>query len=145
MDTYCGAVCEGCTFRDKCKGCVKTCGSPFGGCCAAAEYIKVGGKAAYEEFKKQLKGEVNNLLKAEGLPAAENLCEIVGEYVNLEYQLPNGKKDKFLNDKNIYLCTQIEIPDAGICCGVAADTTFILICTYGKDGSDPEIVLYKRR
>ena len=45
----------------------------------------------------------------------------------------------------IYLGTQIEIADVGICYGVVADTTFILICSYGSDGSNPEIVLFKRR
>ncbi len=145
MKTYCGAVCEGCSFGEKCKGCVSTCGSPFGGRCTAAEYIKIGGMAAYETFKEQLKGEINNLLKTENLPAAENLFELVGEFVNLEYQLSSGEKVKFLDDKNNYIGTQIEIPDTDICCGVVADTTFILICTYGKDGSNPEIVMYKRR
>lgn len=145
MNTYCGAMCDSCSFSGKCKGCVSTCGSPFGGRCPAAEYIKVGGMAAYEEFKEKLKTEINALLAVEGLPAAEKLFELVGEYVNLEYLLPNGEKVKFLDDKNIYLGTQIEIPDTDICCGVAADTTFILISTYGKGGSNPEIVLYKRR
>ena len=29
--------------------------------------------------------------------------------------------------------------------GVIADTGFILICSYSRDGSDPEIVVFKRR
>lgn len=78
MNTYCGAMCDGCDFAEKCKGCVSTCGSPFGGRCAAAEYIKVGGMAAYVEFKEKLKTEINSLLAAEGFPTAENLCELVG-------------------------------------------------------------------
>ncbi len=145
MNTYCGAECEQCNNKNKCKGCVNTCGSPFGGRCVAAEYIKVGGRAAYEKFKEQLKNEINTLLKAESLPVTEKLYELVGEYVNLEYTLHGGKQVKFLNDKNIYLGTQIEIADVGICYGVVADTTFILICSYGSDGSNPEIVLFKRR
>ncbi len=51
MNTYCKTSCEKCSFIEKCKGCVETCGSPLGGRCVAAEYIKVGGMAAYEEFK----------------------------------------------------------------------------------------------
>ena len=50
-----------------------------------------------------------------------------------------------MNDKNIYLGTQIESADLGICYGVVADMTFILICSYSVDGSEPEIVIYKRR
>lgn len=65
--------------------------------------------------------------------------------MNLEYTLPSGEKVKLLNDKNIYLGTQIEFADLGTCYGVVADMTFILICSYIVDGSEPEIVIYKRR
>ena len=145
MNTYCGASCEGCGFKSKCSGCAATCGSPFGGTCVAAEYIKAGGMEAYKEFKEQLMSEINALLALEGLPETDGLCELSGEYINLEYSLPSGGKVKLLNDKNIYLGAQTEIADTGICCGVAADTSFILICTYGENGSDPELVLYKHR
>lgn len=145
MNTYCGAECEQCNNKEKCKGCVNTCGSPFGGRCIAAEYIKTGGMSAYEKFKEQLKCEINTLLKAESLPTEDKLFELVGEYVNFEYTLPGGKKVKFLNDKNIYLGTQIEIPDISLCYGVVADTTFIMICSYGANGSNPEILMFKRR
>lgn len=47
--------------------------------------------------------------------------------------------------KNVYLGTQIETPDTGVCFGVVADTAFILICSYGERGTYPEFVLYKRR
>ena len=50
-----------------------------------------------------------------------------------------------LNDKDIYLGNQIEKQDSERCCGVVADETFILVCEYGRNGADPEIVLYKRR
>ena len=65
--------------------------------------------------------------------------------MNLEYSLPSGEKVRLLDDKNIYLGCQIEFADLGVCYGVMADTGFILICSYGLDGSDPEIVMYKRR
>ena len=110
MNTYCGAICEGCSFSAKCKGCVNTCGSPFGGRCAAAEYIKLGGLAAYEQFKDKLKDEINTLLKAEGFQIVDNLCELVGEYVNLEYTLPSGEKAKLLSDKNNYLGYRQKLP-----------------------------------
>ena len=35
--------------------------------------------------------------------------------------------------------------DSERCFGVVADETFILVCEYGCNGADPEIVLYKRR
>ncbi len=70
---------------------------------------------------------------------------LTGAYVNLEYPLSNGTTVKFLNDKDIYLGNQIERQDSERCYGVVANEDFILICEYGCKGSDPEIVLYKRR
>lgn len=145
METYCGADCAGCPFRNECRGCRETCGSPFGGRCVAAEYIKAGGREAYGEFKKNLTEEINALLAAEGLPAADGLFELAGRFVNLEYTTPGGEKVRFLNDNDIYLGTQIEFADRGVCFGVVADASFILICSYSVDGSEPEIVLYRRR
>lgn len=145
MNTYCGANCECCQSKAVCKGCTATCGSPFGGSCVAAEYIKSYGLEAYKSFKNRLTEEINTLLSAEGIPAAENLFELAGRYVNPEYPLPNGCKVKFLNDNNIYLGTQIESGASGIYYGVITDATFILICRYGGNGSDPDILLYRKR
>ena len=145
MDTYCGANCESCPSKEGCKGCVATCGSPFGGRCVAAEYIKVGGLAAYRQFKQKLTEEVNALLAAEGLGTTENLFELTGAYVNLPYPTPSGETVKLLNDKNIYLGAQIEFADLGVCYGVVADTGFILLCSYGRDGSEPELLVYRKR
>ena len=65
MRTYCGANCEDCPSKENCKGCRETRGSPFGGRCVAAEYIKFGGLEAYQQFKKELLGEINALLAAQ--------------------------------------------------------------------------------
>ena len=145
MSTYCGANCESCPSKEGCKGCLATCGSPFGGRCIAAEYIKVGGLEAYRQFKQKLTDEVNDLLSAEGLGKTDHLFELAGAYVNLEYPMPSGKKVKLLDDKNIYLGTQIEFADLGICYGVVADTGFILLCSYSRDGSEPELTVYRKR
>lgn len=50
-----------------------------------------------------------------------------------------------MNDKDIYLGNQIERQDSERCYGVVADENFILVCEYGCNGVNPEIVLYKRR
>ncbi len=50
-----------------------------------------------------------------------------------------------LNDNNIYLGAQIEFADLGICYGVVADTGFILLCSYSVNGSEPELIVYKKR
>ena len=145
MNTYCGANCESCPSKENCKGCVATCGSPFGGRCVAAEYCKVGGLAAYRQFKQKLTEEVDALLAAEGLSAVDDLVELVGAYVNLAYTMPSGDTVKLLNDKNIYLGAQIEFADLGVCYGVVADTGFILLCSYSKDGAEPELMVYRKR
>ena len=147
MNTICGADCDKCSFnfKDSCRGCAATCGRPFGGSCIAAEYIKAGGKEKYSEFKQMLLREVNSLLEANGIPKAENLNELPGAFVNLAYPIPSGKAVKFLDDTKIYLGTQIEFGDMGVCFGVVADTGFILICSYSVNGSEPELIAYKKR
>ncbi len=145
MSTYCGATCENCPSKEECGGCMETCGSPFGGRCVAAEYIKVGGMEAYRQFKQKLLEEINALLAARGIGTINGLFELAGRYVNLEYPMPSGEKVKLLNDKNIYLGAQIEFADLGICYGVVADTSVILLCSYSVNGSEPELVEYRKR
>ena len=145
MNTYCGANCENCPSKETCKGCIETGGSPFGGRCVAAEYIKAVGLEAYQQFKQKLLREVNALLAAEGLGTVGGLVELVGQYVNLAYPLPSGERVRLLNDKNVYLGALIELPDLGLNCGVVADAGFILICSYGADGEEPELIAYHRR
>lgn len=145
MSSLCGAKCAGCPFAENCRGCSETGGRPFGGSCVAAEYIKIGGKESYDRFKSVLLTEINALLASLEISPIDELFELAGEFVNLEYRLPGGEKVKFLNDKSIYLGSQIEISGLGICFGVVADPSFILISSYGVNGSDPELVLYKKR
>ena len=80
------------------------------------------------------------------MPRLEKLNALVGKYVNLAYRLPNGESVRFLDDRTTYLGNQLE-PEFGgeRCFGVVANMDFILISTYGKDGADPELVLYKKR
>ncbi len=108
-------------------------------------YDELSDGGQFEEFKKQLIDEIN-ALKIEGMPKLESLNALVGNYVNLEYRLPNGNAVKFLDDGTTYLGNQLE-PEFGgeRCFGVLANMDFILICTYGEGGSDPELVLYKKR
>ena len=69
-----------------------------------------------------------------------------GKFVNLEYRLPSGAAVKFLNDGTTYLGNQLESEFGGDrCFGVLANMDFILVCTYGENGADPELVLYRKR
>ena len=145
MNTICGANCEECNFNDNCRRCDATCGRPFGSTCVAAEYIKISGKEKYQEFKHILLNEINSLLKANNIPQADKLYELPGSFVNLDYPIPSGKTVKLLDDKKVYLGTQIQFADLGVCYGVVADTTFILICSYSVNGSEPELIVYQKR
>lgn len=145
MDTICGASCEKCSWKDGCKGCAATCGKPFGGSCVAAEYIRVGGKESYAAFKRQLLREVNDLLRANDIPEADALYELPGAFVNLAYPLPSGQAVKLLDERKVYLGCQIAFADLGVCYGVVADTTFLLVCSYSVNGSEPELIAYKKR
>ena len=106
-------------------------------------YDELSDGGQFEAFKKQLIEEINAL--GIGGLIVDDLNLLTGAYVNLEYPLSNGTTVKFLNDKDIYLGNQIERQDSERCYGVVANEDFILICEYGCKGSDPEIVLYKRR
>ena len=97
----------------------------------------------FDAFKKQLIEEINNL-NIEGMPKLESLSALVGAYVNLEYRLPSGMKAKFLDDNVTYLGNQLEV-DNNRCFGIVANAEIILICTYGVEGVNPELVLFKRR
>ena len=103
------------------------------------------GDGAFEALKKELIGEINGL-RIKGMPRLEKLNALVGGYVNLAYPLPGGTSVKFLDDGTTYLGNQLQSErDAERCFGVLANADFILICSYGKDGADPELLLYKKR
>ena len=106
------------------------------------QYIKIGGIEKFEEFKNQIINEFNSILGIEGLPKIENLNVLSGSFINLEYILPNGNVVKFLDDKASYLGSELECEFGGDrCLGIAANMDFLLICTYEKDGKNPELVI----
>ena len=108
-------------------------------------YDELSDNGQFEEFKQQLIKEINEL-HIEGLPKVKKLNALVGKYVNLEYMLPNGNLVKFLDDSKTYLGNQLESEFGGErYFGVIANMDFLLVCTYEKDGLNPEFVLYKKR
>ena len=108
-------------------------------------YQELSDDGQFEAFKEQLIKEINDL-HIEGMPRLEKLNALVGRFVNLEYRLPSGFNVKFLDDQITYLGNQLE-PEFGgdRCFGVIANMDFIMVCTYEKDGKNPELVLYKKR
>ena len=136
--TYCGIdCCKECSRLAECGGCEKCGGHPFGGSCIAER------NKDFSQLKQQLIDEINALGIC-GL-IVENLNLLTGAFVNLEYPLSNGTTVKFLNDKDIYLGNQIEIPNSERCYGVVANEDFILVCEYACNGANPKLILYKRR
>ena len=107
------------------------------------QYAEIGEKEKFEEFKVQLIHEFNTLLNIEGVPKVENLNVLPGEFVNIEYSLPNGEKVKFLDDKQTYLGSQLEGKTK--CYGIVANMDFLLVCTYEENGENPELIVYKKR
>ena len=108
-------------------------------------YEELSDNGQFEEFKKQLIKEINDL-NIEGMPKVDKLSALVGSYVNLPYRLPSGINVKFLDDQTTYLGNQLESEMVdGLCFGVLANMDFILICTYEENGTNPELILYKKR
>ena len=108
-------------------------------------YSQLGGEVKLQEFKKQLIDELNSL-NIEGLPNVESLNVLSGSFINLEYTLPNGEKVKFLDDNSTYLGNQLACEFGGDrCFGIAANMQFLLVCTYEENGTNPELVIYKKR
>ena len=138
MKTFCGIdCCKDCNRLLECGGCEQCQGHPFGGSCVAER------NKDFTSLKRRLIDEIN-ALGIEGL-AVSDLNLLNGSYVNLSYPLANGSAVQFLKDNDIYFGNQVERADSDRCYGIVADEDFILICEYCCNGSDPEIVLYKRR
>lgn len=68
-----------------------------------------------------------------------------GSFMNVAYTLGNGETVKILNDEKIYLANQICKQNSDRFYGIAADENNILVCEYGENGSDVEVVVYKKR
>ena len=108
-------------------------------------YTSLSGEETFNEFKKQLIDEFNDL-HIEGMPKVECLHALVGNFINLEYRLPNGNMVKFLDDGATYLGNQLACEFGGKrCFGLVANMEFLLVCTYEENGVNPELVIYKKR
>lgn len=108
-------------------------------------YADLGGEGAFDAFKQQLMAEFN-ALQVEGMPKVEALNALLGAYVNLPYRLPNGATVKFLDDRATYLGNELPCEfDEERCFGIVGNMEFLLVCTYGAEGTDPELVIYKKR
>ncbi|MBQ4074067.1 MAG: helix-turn-helix domain-containing protein [Clostridia bacterium] len=108
-------------------------------------YAQIGGEEKFEAFKQQIIEEFN-ALHIDGMPEVKSLHILPGSFINLEYTLPNGVSVKFLDDPSTYLGNQLPCIFGGErCFGIAANMDFLLVCSYEKNGENPELILYKKR
>lgn len=108
-------------------------------------YVNLGGKEKFDEFKRQIIDEFNDL-HIEGMPKVESLNARTGNSVNFEYRLPSGRITKFLDDGATYLVNRLECEFGGDrCFGLIANMEFLLVCTYEENDANPELVIYKKR
>lgn len=151
MTSICGLDCSGCSMKDQCSGCAATGGRPFGGACVVAKCCgnrKDDGCGDFSKnvcaLKQKLIAEFN-ALGIPDMPEVTDLYALVGGYVNLEYGLPGGQAIKFWDDKGVYLGNQLPKLGTDRCYGLTADESYLLVCEYGENGKDAEIVVFKRR
>lgn len=152
MKSYCGLDCSECSLKTSCSGCTENNGRPFGGDLYACGMLhksraaKNGGHAfeAPCRLKKQLIAEFNGL-GIEDMEEVTDLNALQGAYINLQYTLPGGQEIRFWEDDRVYLGNQICKKNSERCYGLTADENYLLVCEYGPNGSDAQIVLFKKR
>lgn len=144
----CGIDCAACWMKGRCAGCAAAGGRPFGGDCILAACCHAQGKASCGEcgecsLKRRLIAEFN-ALHIPGMPEVTDLNALAGSYINLEYTFPGGERAKLWDDSRVYLGNQL-CGENGRCFGLTADENWLLVCTYGAGGTDPEIAVFRRR
>ena len=99
---------------------------------------------AQSPLKQKFIDEVN-ALNIPDMPVIDNLFVLQGSFINLEYKL-NGNTFSILDKEKSYWGTQVDkLNSNGRCYGIACDEKYILVSEYGKDETDAEIVMLKRR
>lgn len=96
---------------------------------------------ANHPMKAKFIEEVNAL----GIPNLhiDNLYVLQGSFINQSYNI-NGNEVKLLDDKVSYWGNQVIKADDR-CYGIACCDKYILVSEYNKDGTSPEIVIFKKR
>jgi len=140
--SICGIDCTKCELSNTCNGCAETNGHPFGGECIVALCCQRGEKALCE-FKAKLISAFNSL-NIEDMDQVTELNALKGSFINIEYTLPGGQTVKLWDDNKIYLGNQLCKQNSDRCYGLAADEKYMMVCESGYDGSDAQIVVFRR-
>ncbi len=85
-----------------------------------------------------------NKLKIPDMEPVSQLHELKGSFINLEYTLPGGQKVKLWNDEKTYYGAELCKQGSDRCYGLTAGDGYLLVCEYGENGSDAEIVIFRR-
>lgn len=85
-----------------------------------------------------------NALGIPDMPEVTELYRLPGSYVNLEYTLASGQKVKLWDDAETYWAAELCRPGKERCYGLTTDGRQLLVCEYGEEGADPEIVVLQR-
>jgi hypothetical protein len=114
--------------------------------CCTEKHCENCGKAfeAPCTLKKQLI-EAFNQLGIGDMEEVTDLYALHGAYINLQYTLPGGQKIKFWDDDRVYLGNQIGKKNSDRHYGLTADENYLLVCEYGKNGADAQIIVFKKR
>lgn len=151
MTGICGIQCDNCDWKNDCAGCVPTGGRPFGGECVLAACGKKRGPdgcEACEDAACGLKSALIREFNALGIADMEPIRELYalrGATVNAEYALPGGQKVRVWDDDRVYLGNRERKKGTDRYYGLTGDERFLLVCECEFDGSDAEIVVFKRR
>ena len=85
-----------------------------------------------------------NALKIADMEKVTDLNELKGDFINLQFHLPSGQAVKIWDNDKMYLGNQIEKTGSTRCYGLVTDGTYLLVCEYGDNGEDAEIIILKK-
>ena len=141
-NSICGADCVNCPMSATCNGCRESNGHPFGEKCMVASCCEQDENTLCQ--LKQSLVAAFNALQIDGMPQVTDLYALRGAFINMPFILPSGEQVKFWNDNKIYLGNQLSKGNTDRCYGIAADETHLMVCEYGENGAEPQLILFKR-
>ncbi len=98
---------------------------------------------AWITLKRQLINEFNSLQIAD-MDKVTDLYQGKGSFVNIQYTLSSGQIVKLLDDEKTYYIHQLCKKNSDRCYGLVGDDKYLLVCEYGENGTNAEILIYKR-
>ncbi len=85
-----------------------------------------------------------NSLNIDGMPTLTKLYGHKGDFVNLECELPNGKRAKILDDSKMYYVAELHKENSERCFGLVTDKKQLAVFEYSAGGKDSKLIIWKR-